>query len=251
VSVIRQPRWPQSGARLDRAHPLACGLQAAVQFTTEVTAVNDVTGRPFGTLGPIVTTRAASPLGSAIGAPLTAATTPGVTVSPAIVWPASTAGTILLHVQFRASDSFGVILAQAATRGFYFRNTGGLRLFPADTTATGHMAAGEWATIGVTRAADGTVRYFKNGLFLEASVTTTTLEFAFDGMFNDSASETAAIDITYLYVWNRVLTDAEIAALFVDPFAFYQPVRVRAHRVPPFAAGTAFPWHYYAQQLGA
>ncbi len=97
---------------------------------------------------------------------------------------------------------------------------------------------GRWKRRGITKHAGGLVEYFHNGdnglirprsgtdSFSSAIPTGTTVNGSI-GNWSGSGDRNMAGDISWVYVWDRVLSHREQTTIGHAPFTFLQPVRPR------------------------
>lgn len=234
---VAKPSFP----RLLRSKPLAQGLVFSLPlYEGSGTALNNLAGT--NATASITDTADVTwdkgDSGYAVKCQATASTTRGVTVSGL---PSGTTYTIALG--FRkdtASDSYASLFTQSSNAGFFAMSTGKLNWFVAtDHLSTGTVLAGT-GFHNVAVAVNGTAyQFYIDGVADASGTTSGTVNLnTFDAMFNDPGSETLIGAISYLHVYNRILSASEIAALAADPFVMFRPSRtiLKAAAAPAGAA---------------
>lgn len=138
---------------------------------------------------------------------------------PSIAISTSQNFTVIARINPDVSDgNFRTILA-SATQGLFLQG-GGPRFYSFGGTGSG-VSVGTWVTLGFSnRVASNDARYYIDGV---GDLTTATLGSAFNTTAGIGGHGSERFDgrIDYVFVWDRVLSDAEHLAVHGDPFQVY------------------------------
>ena len=138
--------------------------------------------------------------------------------------PPPTDFTLVARIFQRSQSSFQTLFGSATIGLFIAGST--IRFYSNSATASGTIALNTWTTVGFTRDTGGNAyRYFKDGVQVGSDFAGTGVGFSifsngiaghggerFDGLYD------------YLYIWGRVLSAADHAAIHADPFMVFTPI---------------------------
>jgi len=190
-------------------------------------------GPAAGTLTDAASTWATTARGIGLDSVLTTSTTQGAILSPTVVLP--TTFSCRIRFLYRANDNFGSIFAENGNRGAYIVGSPPKIRWYATGTGTTTLVAGRWYDWMTTLDALGNMVYYLDGV-VDTSGLTGQGGHAVNTMFNDTATETADIQLETLQVWGRPLGPGEVSALAHEPYAFLRPIIRRRYFVPGGAA---------------
>lgn len=219
---------PPAGARINWGHPLAQGLASVVIGSSPLNVARNTTGTTSGTVTRNNATR--------VGEALTIDGTSGFLEYDDLPATSALAAPPFTALSFHIGSTGGVVQSFGGSGS----NGGGWKMSYGGTTATltfggvaNYLTSNAWnanvpIVAGVSvNANGGTARFFRDGRFLGSSSVGTAIaakrQYRIGAAFNGSTLEYFGGSVGYAYLWGRALPDAEIAALYADPYCFMVP----------------------------
>jgi hypothetical protein len=249
----RKMKPPFGAVEIDRAHPLASGLQICVLFSAGAPAVYNLVsgarltpvGSPVCGSGPYGSTGTFDGAGDYYELPNPGAVFNGCGLTAIARLRFLDAGTSYPRVLDRAYGGQFACYLNTSSPGVFdlgmaIQTTG----ISSDTTGfgfTGTLQAGTWRTCGWVYDKDE-MRCYLDGVS-SVPVTTpsgglaTSTSAVRIGNRVDGTNRDYKGDIEYVYAWNRALTQAEITQVTFEPYCFLRSIKRRSGGWKPTSAG--------------
>lgn len=226
--IVPRPRTRKpvlNQVEIDWSHPLAQGLEACWLLNDGNTRVLDLTGKHTGVITDTANvTFSVGSLGVGISSVSSLSAIRGIIISNPVSISSGAPWSWDGMTTWIPGELYGTLLAQGAVRGIYQFETGGgagkIDLFGVGDTSSGTATAAGTTNHFIMTTTGTSAIFYLNGVQDGAAQAHTALSYAFDTMFNDTASDTFVGKCFFQRVWTRTLTSREARQLATEPYCF-------------------------------